>query len=111
MSQLSLIVVLGLAAYRVTRFFLRDSLIDAPRLWVYEKLLSMSDPPSRLQPLRDKTYELLDCPYCLSVHFSWMLVLAADLYGSVPLPMITWLAAAGAAMVAWRVVEDDPEVE
>ena len=113
MPLIELLVLLALAVYRVTRFALRDSLIDRPRAWVHDKLLrptthAASDPG---QGLRDTVFELIICPFCLSVHFSWVAVLAADHYGSVPLPGVTWLAVAALSMVVWRFVERDDESE
>jgi hypothetical protein len=101
MLQLQLIAVCALVVYRVTRFFLKDTLIDEPREWVYEKILS------KQAVWRDKLYELLDCPYCLSIWFSAATIAVADRYTSVPLPVFAWLATAGLCMVVWRIVERD----
>lgn len=104
MSDLTLIIVASLCVYRLTRFFLRDTLIDEPREWLYNKILAKET------LWRDKLYELLDCPYCLSIWFSAATIAVADLYTSVPLPVYAWLATAGLCMVVWRIVErDEPE--
>jgi hypothetical protein len=95
---------MGLVVYRVTRFFLRDSLIDEPREWVYQKILGDI---TKETWWRDKLYELLDCPYCLSIWFSGAVVVVADRYTSVPLPVFAWLATAAICMVVWRIVESD----
>lgn len=108
MPELQLILITSLVAYRVTRFLLRDSLIDGPRKWLYEKLLrpyrtNLAAPGQRW---RDKVYELLDCPYCTSVWVAAATVAAVDAHGvSVPMPLFAWLATASGAMVVWRVVE------
>lgn len=100
-----LLILLSLVVYRVTRFVLRDTLIETQRDWVYGKLL---DPP---KPWSDKLFELLSCPYCLSIWFAAAAVVGADQYTSVPLPWATWLAVAAGAMVAWRYIEHDHDDE
>lgn len=110
MPNLSLIVLLSLSTYRVTRFFLRDTLIDQPREWVYMKLLRPNETAiGKGQKWRDKVYELLDCPYCLSVWVAGFSVLAVTFHLPVPLPVFAWLAASAGAMIVWRFVERDEE--
>jgi hypothetical protein len=103
MSELQLIVLLSLAVYRVTRFIIRDTLIDAPRNWLYGKLVTPG------HPFLDKVYELLDCPYCLGIWISAFSVAIARHYTPVSLPVFVWLAVAGGAMIVWRIVERDEE--
>lgn len=87
-EQLALILFLGLAAYRVTRFFTRDSLIGMqdpgdpeakpePReptsqMAVRLDVWAFNDDASDKSWLRTKVYDLLTCDWCLGFHFSWV---------------------------------------
>lgn len=99
MPQLQLIVVAALCVYRITRFLIKDTLIEKQRDWVHSKLLL---PP---KPWKDKVYELIDCPFCLSVWITGITVAVIDSFISVPLPVLAWLAICGAAMIVWRYIE------
>jgi len=94
----TLLVVLALATYRVTRFLILDDLIERPRIWVYMRL-------SRWP----KVLELAGCPWCLSVWIAGALTAVAAVASSVPLPVLSWLAVAGGAMIPWRYMEFDNE--
>lgn len=89
-----LLVVLALACYRVTRFIIDDTLIDRQRDWVFRRTAG-----------HPKIHELLDCPYCVSIWVAAGMVAGADLVTSVPLPLLTWLATSGGALVAWKFIE------
>lgn len=104
LSLIELLVLTSLTVYRVVRFFLRDTLIDRQRNWLYEKILG-----DGAGKLREKLYELLDCKFCLSIWVSAGTVAVADRYTSVPLPVFVWLASSAGAMVVWRVVESDDD--
>jgi Protein of unknown function (DUF1360) len=106
MSGLSLIVVLSLACYRVTRFVIRDTLWEHWRVKLGDRILGTSP-----KLWRDKLYDLLHCPYCLSVWVAAATVAAADGFVSVPLPLFSWLAVAAGSLVVWRVVEPDIDDE
>lgn len=101
-----LLVLFSLVVWRVVRFLLRDSLIEHQRQWLYGKLIGDMTHQSAL---RDKIYELLDCPYCLSIWCSAAVVAVADRYTSVPLPVYMWPAASAGCMIVWRIVEDPEE--
>ena len=109
---LTWLVVCSLIVYRVTRFFVSDSLIDVQRKWVFDHLMGTTDKrrlkaKAARQPgdPRVKLYELLSCPYCFSVHVAWMTTLVLDHYRSVEMPVFFWVATAGGAMMAWRWAE------
>jgi len=93
-----LIAVLSLVTYRVTRFFITDSLIEAPRASIYGWLLAG-------RGLRLKVYELLTCPFCFSVWVAAGATATADAYVSVPLPVFVWLAACSGSLIVWRWIE------
>lgn len=107
--MIEVVLILAFAVYRITRFVVSDNLIDAQRWWVQKKL-AQSDPPmirDGMPAWRKKLLELLECPYCVSVWVTLAAGIPCCLFWSVPLYPITLLAAAGAAMVVWRVVEKD----
>ena len=99
LDVLILAVLLSLATYRATRFFLLDSLIEewrnAFRAWL----------GSHPGIVWRKLFDLTECPFCFSWWVAGALVGATDLFTSVPLPILMWAAVAGGCMVAWRWVE------
>lgn len=117
MPGLSLIVLLSLVVYRVTRFLIEDSLIEAQRNMVRRFILWGG--PKRIIPdseipkfgneqrgWRGKLYELTSCRFCLSIWISAGAVALTDWQTSVPLPVWVWLAAAAGAVMIWRWVEE-----
>jgi hypothetical protein len=119
---LTLVVVLSLVTFRVTRFVLSDSLIAQPRNAFKGRLLGettrdaheldlayqaeITARDSRVAGWRLKLYELFDCHYCFSVWVSAGAVALTDWQTSVPLPVWMWLAATAGALVIWRFVEE-----
>ena len=105
--MLTVLVVLSLASYRITRFLIEDDLIETPRGWLKTKIYKPN--PDTLKPasrLRIKLVDLLECPYCMSVWISAAAVALACWTWSVPQPFWSWLAVCGGAMVVWQIVED-----
>lgn len=96
---LTVIVVLSLVTYRVTRFFLSDSLLEEPRVRFHNWLLAKPG------MLRTKVYELATCPFCFSVWVAAGATAVADAYTSIPLPVYVWLAACSGSLVIWRWIE------
>jgi len=85
-----LFLALSLAAYRLTRLINEDSILDAPRSWVYRHAPRL-------------VAELIACPFCIGFWLAGGLVLAVDLYGiSVPLPIVVWLSVAGGAGLVYE---------
>ena len=105
-TVLTLLVLMSLAIYRVTRFIVADSLIAEPRARVLHALARNSSRRSPWGPLDGKLHDLLACPYCVSVWVTLGVVLGTDAVTSVPLPVLFGMAAAGGAMTAWRFVEE-----
>jgi len=104
--MIELLVLISLVVWRIVRFLLRDSLIEHQRDWLYGKIVGDM---THQAPWRDKVYELLDCPYCLSIWISAATVAVADRYTTVPLPVYVWLAGSAGSMIVWRIVEDPEE--
>lgn len=102
---LILIVVLGLVTYRVTRFLIADTLIAQPR----RKLLDWIAPQVGPMPpkWRIKIWELLTCPYCLSIWVAGGAVGLTAIWRDIPMPVWTWLATAGMCMAWYAFIEDD----
>lgn len=86
MSEWLKLVLVSLAAFRVTRLLALDDLplVSRPRAWLAGKL------PGAWA-------DLVFCPWCLGVYVSATATALVDRYGSVPLPGI--YAAAVAALV------------
>ena len=101
MRQLQLMILLALACYRVTRFIVKDSLIQGFRIWLHTALLG-----NKPRLWRDKLQELISCPFCISVWIAAALVAGVNHYRSVSLPFVQWLAVAGATCVIWNLTED-----
>lgn len=64
-----LVLGLGIAAYRITRFFLFDTIVDSLRQRWYVWLVNRK----HLKALAAKLLELTSCTWCFGVHISWLL--------------------------------------
>lgn len=67
------LAILSLASYRLTRFFLFDTLIEGARIRWYNALLG----GTRLSFLRQKAVELTSCSWCLGI---WVSLAVLSLY-------------------------------
>lgn len=101
LSWLCLILVLGLVVYRVTRFIVLDTLVDVPRDWVHNRLMSTK---RRWGPYLAK---LIGCPWCVSVWVSAGAVALTMILTNhdIVMPVWTWLAAAAVAVLAYNVTD------
>ncbi len=61
-------LVLGVASYRITRFFLFDSIIDGLRQRWYVWLVNRK----HLKALAAKVLDLTSCTWCFGTHISWI---------------------------------------
>lgn len=95
-----LILMMSLAAYRVTRFLILDTLIDAPRIWLRFRILS-----GKPRAWKNKLTELMECKFCLSVWVAAAAVALTDQFTVVALPWLTWLAVCGLSLVVWELAE------
>jgi hypothetical protein len=112
--------------YRVTHLFLMDTLIDEPRDKLLDWLTTVEqdgivrvvDPKREPHVFRDyvplwkrKTYELLTCPFCFSVHVAWVTVLLHDAFidPNLPYPMWYWVALSTSSLLVWKYVDGDDE--
>ena len=98
--MITIFVLLSFVTYRVTRFLVRDTLIDKQRFKLHAALLSKS------KPWRNKLFELIDCPYCLSVWVAGASVLIANQFTAIRLPWMMWLAVAGGCLTVWQHTDD-----
>src|ERR1051325_3523535 len=71
------LLVLGFAAYRITRFLVIDSFFEGLRHKLYSFLVNRADKNSKLHVLWIKTYELLSCTWCLGF---WVSVILYTVY-------------------------------
>lgn len=97
---MTLIILLSLAVYRVTRFVILDTIIAHQRIWLLNKILGRKP-----RGWREKIHELLQCPFCLSVWLAGASVALGDRWVSVPLPWLAWLGVCTGTVVVWRFVE------
>lgn len=108
MPDLAVIVVLGLAAYRLARLVAVDSLTEDVRAVVY-RWAWIDDPDADVDPsprgrVRPYLYELLTCPFCVGVWTSAGVfvvygLVAASLAGwYVAIPAVAGVAALGSAV-------------
>lgn len=128
MSPWLLLVLLVLAAYRLTRLVIKDTF--PPALWVRDRLAGGWRPlteADHLEPVQTRTWkttehdgrmmrwvtraawspgwlaELLTCPWCASAYVSGAVVALTDLTYGVPAPWLTGVAVwAGASLLASR---------
>lgn len=105
---LILIVIHGLCTWRVARFLVLDDLINTPREYMHEWLLSGG-------PVRQKISVLLSCPWCITVWiaavatFFWAFLLADRWPGWLFLPV--WIATAAVAVLIWLHADADDDDE
>lgn len=92
--HLTMFVVLALAAARLTRLVSRDTIADGPRNWLTLRLTSTP-----------KLIELIECTWCAGFWISGAVVLAADGFTSLPLPVAWWWAIAYAVGILLNEVE------
>ncbi len=100
---LVIILALALAVYRVTRFWIKDTIIQNQRIWILNALLYRKKAGGKV---RQKLHELLECHYCVSAHVAWIGVVIAMQFTSIPMPVLVWLAAWGLEPLLWRWSED-----
>jgi len=98
--SLTLIVVLSLVSYRITRFLILDTLIRYQRSWLLMKLLG--DNPGTV---RTKLHDLAICHYCLSIWIAAGATAITAQFTPVALPVWVWLAASAGAVAVWRYTE------
>jgi uncharacterized membrane protein YcjF (UPF0283 family) len=82
------ILILGLAGYRITRFFIEDSLIERPRKkvldWFRIRYQAMAGKNRRFW--FNELYTLITCAFCMSIWISfivWNLYDRADIISAV----------------------------
>jgi hypothetical protein len=98
--MLTMLVVLSLVTYRIARFLILDTLIDTPRIWIHQVIIG------KPKAWRMNLYELITCPYCLTIWIAAAVVIIADGFYSVPAPIGMWLATATGSLIAWKIIED-----
>lgn len=94
-DTLALALLIGLAAFRLTRLWVKDTIFDRPR----QKVLMMRLPTKLLTGAM--------CPWCVSAYFAGALVLFVWWLQPVRVPFIVWLAAWTVASVIYRFTDAD----
>jgi hypothetical protein len=95
-----LLVVLSAVCYRVSRFIVLDTLIDAPR----NAMLSWLE--MRPNAVTYKLIELIGCPWCITIWVSAGTVAVQHfVVDPVPVPIWTWLAVATGSLVFWGIID------
>lgn len=105
-----LFVILSFVVFRVTRFILHDTLIEAQRVWVLRKV-NKAKPHTEMiageqvttgyfiPAWRRKLTELLQCFWCCSVWVAAATVFVVHFWYSIPIPWIYFTALSGAAVL------------
>lgn len=93
-------VLLGAAAYRVGRFIVLDTMFEGTRDRVIGALESRSH-----KLVFSKLFDLLQCPFCITVWTSLAATLVAVFGAGVPYPLLVWAASSVFALVFWRIVD------
>lgn len=86
--SLGTLLVLALAAWRVTRLITADSIFAGPREAALRRLTAGK--------AESKPAELLTCAWCMGMWVSAAVVGGYDAVASVPIPVYVWLAVAAA---------------
>lgn len=91
-------VIIGMAAFRLTRLFTLDKIFSFARAWFYDIDAQGHHTVKPPTGLRRIGAELIECPWCTGL---WSALLALTLYLSGPYPrFLVWLlAAAGVGAV------------
>jgi hypothetical protein len=81
MISLTALILLALAAYRVTRLIVIDAIFDEPRAWLIRKLgfkksRKDGDLYNREHPIFEKLIYLMTCTWCVGVWVSAFLFIA-----------------------------------
>lgn len=107
MPELLTFVLLSLATYRVARFVVLDSLIDGAR----DRVLMWLNDPQTLSPWRLKAFELLTCPFCITVWIAaafvvfWSFAVRGEWIGWAFL--VVWPATAAGSLVPWAYIDSE----
>ena len=100
MSYIVLLIVLSAVTYRLARFIVLDTLIDEPR----DKVMAWLEQHPTM--FWSKVYDLLGCPWCITVWVAAAVVAIQDLaLDGVPYPIWTWLAVASGSLVFWGYID------
>jgi len=76
----TLLVLTALAAHRLTRLVVEDTILDAPRLWLVNRAPD------------GKVATLITCPWCSGFWLTGIVVGLVALTTNLPLPLIVWPA-------------------
>lgn len=104
-----LFLFLGFIVFRVTRFLLKDSLIEKQRIWTLKKVAKVTadaDGNPTVAAWRMKILQLLQCTWCLSVWVALFTELAVWHWCSIRLPALYFIALSGVSLVITDMVED-----
>jgi len=101
------VLLIGLAAARLTRLWRDDALTEGLRGRVDDWLTVDFDDQSRWARFSDWLSTMLECSWCLSVWIAGAMVLFVDSATprSVDLPLISWFAACWVAIAAYWLAE------
>lgn len=106
-GTLILVAVLGVASYRITRFFLFDSIVENLRQHWYMFLVNRK----HFKWLTVKLLDLTSCSWCLGAHISWIVLSLWTSTWPWQLGVKGWIVAAAIAGVqgpahAWEPNDD-----
>lgn len=103
-----LFVLIALASHRVTRLITRDEILSAPRdrvsMWLEHRKEARTGKVT--DQWQSRLAYLIGCYWCAGMWVSGAVVALTDLATSVPLPVLTWLAA---ATIVGLIADREPE--
>lgn len=108
MNQLTLFVILSFSVHRVTRFLMKDTLIERQRHWVLRQIAKPRPTAGgmyELAPWRQKLLDLTQCWWCLSIWVAGATTLVANQFYPLPLPWIYFTALSTGALIISDIVK------
>lgn len=78
----TMLLLTALAAHRLTRLVVEDTILDGPRMWLVNRAPD------------GKIATLITCPWCAGFWLSGVVVLLVAATTNLPLPLLVWPAVA-----------------
>ena len=108
MSYTALILIGAIVTWRVTRFIIADDLVKGTR----QRVMAWVNKPREARWkdfLADKAFDLLTCPWCVSIYVSagYLALTRWIVVDSIPVPVWSWLAISALSVIPYQFVDGD----